>query len=145
MKLIEQLRTDFEQFLFQTDETCRWSSDNNTVFYIDGDEINLLHELGHALCEHKNFVQDIELLHIEREAWEEAKLIGERYGVMISNDKIESAMDEYRDWLHQRSLCPNCNQTGLQRRSDYRYKCLNCDTVWTVNDARNYGLRRHKC
>ena len=142
MKLIEQLQADFGQFSFVADEECRWSPEENTIFYTDGEEIDLFHELGHALCQHKSFVQDIELLHIERDAWEKAREIAAKYGVKITDEQIENALDGYRDWLHQRSSCPNCDQTGLQRRSDGRYECFNCGTVWTANDARKCGLKR---
>jgi len=144
MKLINQLRVDFGQFLFVQDKVCRWAPEENTVYYTAKDNINLLHELGHAICGHKDFVQDIELLHIERDAWEKAREIGQKYGVKISENQIECAMDEYRDWLHQRSLCPNCAQTGLQNRSDGRYECFNCQVIWKANDARTCGLKRRK-
>ena len=144
MILIDRLRVDFGQFLFVQDKVCRWSPEKNTIFYSDNDEIRLLHELGHATCGHKDFVQDIELLHIERDAWEKAREIGVKYGLKISDNQIEEAMDEYRDWLHQRSLCPNCTQTGLQKRSGGQYECLNCNAEWTANDARTCGLKRRK-
>jgi ribosomal protein L37AE/L43A len=144
MTLIDRLQTDFGQFLFVESDENHWSPDENTVFYVKNDKINLLHELGHALCGHKKFVQDVELLHIERDAWDKARELGQKYGVKITDKQTETALDGYRDWLHSRSLCPNCSQTGLQSRSDGLYRCLNCDTVWNTNDARQSALRRYK-
>ena len=144
MKLIDRLKTDFGQFLFVVSDDNRWSPDENTIFYRDDSPVELLHEIGHALCGHKNFVQDVELLHMERDAWEKARQIAPKYGVDITDKQIESAMDEYRLWLHQRSLCPNCSQNAPQSRSDGRYRCINCDIVWNANDARRSSLRRHK-
>ena len=143
MSLVETLRRDFPAVLFvATDGIPRWLPEEKTIYYTDGDDANLLHELGHALLGHKSFTQDVELLHSERDAWEKAREIGERYGVKISEKRIEDAMDKYRDWLHERSLCPDCGQTGLQRRSDSQYECFNCLTVWKANDARICALRR---
>ena len=34
-----------------------------------------LHELGHALCKHKDYVRDVERIKIESEAWERAKTV----------------------------------------------------------------------
>jgi ribosomal protein L37AE/L43A len=143
MSLISQLQADFEQFLFVESDENHWSPDENTVFYAKNDKINLLHELGHALCGHKKFVQDVELLHIERDAWEKAVGLGQKYGVKISTEQIETALDGYRNWLHDRSICPNCSQNGVQQRSDRRYRCLNCDTIWTANDGRNARTHRY--
>ena len=144
MNLINQLRADFGQFSFVEDKDCRWSPEENTIFYTEGDKIGVLHELGHAICGHKSFVQDVELLHIERDAWEKARLVGAKYGVKIGDKRIESSLDGYRDWLHERSKCPRCDQNGVQSRPDGLYGCLNCDMVWFVNDARKCGLRRYK-
>lgn len=141
---MEQLLADFEQFSFVPDGTCRWSPAEMTICYADGDEIGLLHELGHALCAHNSFAQDVELLHIERDAWEKARELGDKYGVKIDDETVEIALDGYRDWLHNRSKCPRCGQNGVQGRSDSLYRCLNCATVWNTNDARQAALRRYK-
>ncbi|MDR1196853.1 MAG: hypothetical protein LBL08_01075 [Candidatus Nomurabacteria bacterium] len=144
MKLIERLQADFGQFLFILGDENRWSPEEKTIFYVEDDVASLLHELGHALLEHKKFVQDVELLHIERDAWEKAREIGVKYGLKIDDEQVEKAMDGYRDWLHFRSICPVCDQNGVQEHSSGRYRCLNCDTVWNANDARKTALRRYK-
>ena len=142
MSLLDRLRADFEQFTFAPDEICHWSPAKNTIFYRDNDDIEVLHELGHALCGHQNFDQDVELLHMERDAWEKAREIAPRYNIEISDDTVESALDGYRDWLHQRSLCPNCGQNGIQNRKNSHYYCINCAHKWNSNDARQCGLQR---
>jgi ribosomal protein L37AE/L43A len=144
MKLIERLRADFPDILFKTGRESLWSPEENTVYCARGDNARLLHELGHALLGHRDFSQDIELLHMERDAWNKARIIGADYGVEIDDQQIETAMDSYRDWLHDRSVCPKCAQNGHQERSGGLYRCLNCDTVWNANDARRTHLRRYK-
>ena len=143
MTLIDKLQKDFAQFNFELGEVCHWSSELNTIFYTkDAVEETLLHELGHALLSHKDFSQDIELIHMERDAWTKAQEIAQNYGVKISEDTIEEALDSYREWLHRRSLCPNCQQTGLQDNKTGDYLCINCRTKWQPNDARQKQLRR---
>ena len=144
MTLADKLRKDFSQFTFSPDEICRWSADLNTIFYTPEDNASLLHELGHALLGHSFFSQDIELIHMEREAWNKALEIAPRYGVSIDDEIIEAAMDTYREWLHRRSLCPNCQQTGLQSNKTRDYNCINCGTHWRNNDGRQKQLIRRK-
>jgi len=140
--LAKKLCEDFPQFSYKAADICRWSPDEQTIYYIEDNDCQLLHELGHALLGHKDFIQDVEILHIERDAWEKALEIAPNYNVEITDEQIESAMDEYRDWLHARSLCPKCDQTGLQSRQTGQYKCLNCGKAWVANDARQCGLKR---
>ena len=139
--LARKLARDFPEFTFAKSDIARWSPDSRTVFY-DDSVANLLHELGHAISQHTDFVQDVELLKLERDAWEIAREIAPKYGVKIRENDIETALDAYREWLHARSLCPRCGQTGLQRREDLTYFCLNCDAKWMANDARSCGLKR---
>lgn len=140
-KLIVQLQNDFPGFKFEKSNVAHWSPTAQTIFY--GDKTaELLHELGHAVLGHDSFSADIELLHIERDAWEKAREIAPQYDVEIDDDTIEYALDGYRDWLHARSLCPRCHQTGLQNRQTLDYYCVNCGARWQANDARLCGLKR---
>lgn len=139
--LIKKLRHDFPDIDFKKSDVAHWSPRENTVFYEDNSE-NLLHELGHAVLKHADFTQDIELLHIERDAWEQARVLAETYGLDIDDDTIENALDNYREWIHKRSLCPKCAQTGIQSRKNLVYRCINCDAQWQANDARTCGLKR---
>jgi ribosomal protein L37AE/L43A len=139
--LVAKLARDFPKLSFEKSERDAWRPTEKTVFYTDN-TAKLLHELGHALLGHTDFVQDIELIHLERDAWEKARELALTYGVKITGDVVETAMDDYRDWLHARSLCPECGQTGVQSRADLSYSCLNCGARWTANDARTCGLKR---
>lgn len=140
-QLIKKICADFPEFTFEKSDHNFWLPEEKKIFYT-GDIARLLHEIGHGLLNHKKFVQDIELLHIERDAWEKAREIAPMYDFKISDNVIEDAMDDYRDWLHMRSICPKCRQTGIQSREKLHYYCINCDTRWKSNDARNCGLKR---
>ncbi len=146
--LLKKLRNDFSEITFSKSNNFRWSPRQKTIYYpedmINGDEKILLHELAHALLGHSDYEQDIELLHKEQEAWEYAlQKLSKLYGILISEDDIEDAMDSYRDWLHKRSICPECSMNGLQQPKN-TYKCLACGCSWRANDARICELRRHK-
>lgn len=144
MELIEQIKKDFGQFSFVLSDDNRWSPEENTIYYTEDSFPELLHELGHANLGHKSFIQDVELLHMERDAWEWARENGKKYKVKVSDEQIEECLDMYRDWLHYRSKCPDCEQNGAQDHSDGHYYCLNCNTTWSANDARKTSLRRFK-
>ncbi len=123
-----------------------WSPKSMTVFYDsthkNGQQL-LMHELGHALLGHGSYSRDIELIGMERAAWEHALTLGAQYSVDINNDLIEEYLDSYRDWLHARSQCPSCSSTGIQT-APQAYQCLNCSSTWRVNNARTCGLKRYK-
>ena len=139
--LARRLARDFPDFRFAKAIVAHWSPPQRTIFFA-GSSAELLHELGHAILGHNDFVQDIELLQLERDAWEEARRLAPKYEVKITDNKVETALDAYREWLHSRSLCPRCSQTGLQSREMLNYRCLNCGTKWLANDARSCGLKR---
>lgn len=105
-------------------------------------EAYLLHEFGHALLGHEAYAHDIELIRMERDAWNQAQELGAQYDIAIDEDLIEDALDTYRDWLHSRSLCPRCDATGVQTDS-HTYQCVACSNVWRVNEARTCALRRY--
>lgn len=139
--LVDQLKQNYPQFRFIPSGYARWSANEQTIYYND-DSLQTLHELGHALLGHNNYGQDIELIQIERVAWEKAQQLAPRYGLSIDNDTIEDALDSYRDWLHQRSICPNCQQTGIQSVRDLTYRCPNCQCAWRATDGRQTVVRR---
>ena len=140
-KLAAKLEKDFPDFQFKYDNRAMWSPSEKTVHFTD-DVPTLLHELGHAILKHLDFQQDIELIHMERDAWEKARELANKYRLSITDNQIENSLDNYRDWLHQRSLCPECNQTGIQSAKNLSYYCINCGSHWTANDARSCGLKR---
>lgn len=124
---------------FSWDETSRTISYNPA--FLNAPEL-LLHEFGHAALGHKNFARDIDLLTIERDAWAYARAHADEYDISIDEDVVEDALDTYRDWLHNRSLCPVCASTGIQL-SDRSYECIACRHTWRANDARTCALRRY--
>lgn len=142
--LIKKLRLDYPSIHFIDGDNYMWSPDLSTVFYstLNPDSPLLLHELSHGILGHTDYSKDIELLQLERSAWEETKKLAKKYNVNIDEDTIEDHLDTYRDWLHARSTCPNCKSTGVQAKSQ-QYRCLACTQEWRVNDAKTCALRRY--
>jgi hypothetical protein len=142
--LITKLAADYPHFAFMPAEEFRWNPKENTVFY-DSSSNNasfLLHELAHAVLGHSEYARDIELIELERSAWEFVKKnLSRTYEVTLNDEIIEDSLDTYRDWLHARSTCPTCQSTGIETKK-YEYKCIACGTLWKVNDARICALRR---
>lgn len=138
-KLVDKLKQDYPSLTFLEGEQAHWSPKDATVTYSRASAKTgiwtLFHELGHALCGHQDYTNDIDLLKKEAEAWERAQKVALPYGTEISKDHIENCLDTYRDWLHKRSSCPGCDTHGLQR-SKALYYCPNCQTTWKVSSAR---------
>lgn len=94
--------------------------------------LQTLHELGHALCKHKNYQIDVERIKIEREAWEAAKTVYEKLPKSLKNtfewdeNYVEDSLDTYRDWLHKKSTCKTCGLTCYQT-DDGEYHCPHCE------------------
>jgi hypothetical protein len=143
--LLEVLRSDYPQFEFLLATQAHWSPDSRTIFYsTETSPAELLHELAHALLDHKKYRRDVELIKIERDAWDHAAYrLAPMYAITIDEEIVETALDSYRDWLHTRSACPSCNATGIQS-SHHTYRCLACQTIWSVNEAKTCALRRYK-
>lgn len=142
--LISKLRADHPALQFASDAEFRWDPTTKTVFYeASGDTASLLHELSHALLGHISYARDVELIEMERDAWQHTTtVLAPQYEVRVDEDATEDALDTYRDWLHARSRCPQCQATGVQTRKN-TYKCLACLTLWQANDARICALRRY--
>ena len=79
---------------------------------------------------------------MERAAWDKALELAKTVNVDIDEELIETSLDTYRDWLHDRSTCPSCNATGIEA-SKQQYECISCHTTWRVNEARDCSLRRY--
>jgi len=126
---------------FAPDTMFRWEPETNTITYPKDTAQNeqfyfsLFHEIGHAKLMHNSFKSDLELLKIERSAWDTACCVANTFDVDIDSDHIESCMDTYRDWLYARSLCPTCKQCGLQTAKT-QYSCAFCGAHWKVNASR---------
>ena len=144
--LLKKLRKDFPQFTFVESEEFWWSAKDNTVHIDCGSEhaeAFSLHELSHALLDHRGYSYDIDLIKLERDAWEHAvKTLADGYHIQIDEKLVQDNLDTYRDWLHARSSCPSCETTGLQTKQ-LSYRCLACGHLWRVNEARVCALRRY--
>lgn len=143
---LDTITSHFPQFSFIKSDDFRWSAESNTIFYnpeADHAVAFLLHELGHALLNHQSYAQDIELLTIERDAWQLAvDQLSQQFNHAIDEQLVQDNLDTYREWLHSRSVCPSCSMTGLQSMRG-AYSCLACGTRWKSNEARHCALRRH--
>lgn len=130
---------------FTTGTSFAWNHQTQTISYNTGDshaDAYLLHEFGHALLGHRDYTRDIDLLKMERDAWERAASLGLELDNAIDTEIIEEALDSYRNWLHDRSLCPSCSHTGIQTER-HQYQCVACSNTWRVNEARTCALRRY--
>ncbi|MEI7682934.1 MAG: hypothetical protein WCJ24_01380 [Candidatus Saccharibacteria bacterium] len=140
-KLLKTLRKDFPKVIFATGETFSWSSRKQTVSFpaLPADSTqsiwSLLHEMGHAMLGHTTYQSDFELVKLEAAAWNKAAQLGQKYGHSIDIDHIQDCLDTYRDWLHQRSACPKCTITSLQKDL-HTYCCYNCNTQWRVSRSK---------
>ena len=104
-----------------------------------------LHELGHALCKHKDYTTDVQRIKIEYEAWERAKMvildyrkkafaedggvIDEKLAEMLpkwDEELVQEKLDTYRDWLHAKSKCKSCGLTRYQTEGG-DYHCPRCE------------------
>lgn len=124
-KLIMQLKMDYPKIRFRLGKKFAFRPPR-TIFFAEGQELELLHELGHARLEHDFYTTDIERLRMERAAWEEARRLCDQYTVEYDQEFVEMALDSYRDWLHRRSQCSKCGLTRYQTR-DGKYHCPSCD------------------
>lgn len=144
--LINRLQKDYPQFSFVPADEFWWSSTKQTI-YFDPKAVHSLafslHELSHAILEHEGYQYDIDLIKLERDAWHYAQeVLSPKYDITIDEEVVQDNLDSYRTWLHARSTCPECQATGLQTKSQH-YRCLACDTIWRVNEARLCALRRY--
>jgi len=90
-----------------------------------GHALLTLHELAHALLKHKDYNLDIQRLKIESKTWATTKQLCQKYRIVWNEDFAEDHLDTYRDWLHQKSLCPTCHLTRYQNPSG-TYHCPQC-------------------
>lgn len=141
--IVNKLKKDFPDIAFTKSKVFSWSHNDKTISYVDDDSQipYLFHEIGHANLNHKDYSKDIELIDMESQAWNEAQKIAKKYDYTICDDFIQNNLDTYRDWLYERSLCPKCHINGIQISSD-KYSCLNCQTNWKVNQAKNKRLKK---
>ncbi len=143
--LVKRLAIDFPDIHFMVGGDFRWSAEESTIYYPDKSThaASLLHELAHSLLGHTDYSRDIQLLEMERDAWEYATVnLGPRYDTTVADTDVQHALDSYRDWVHARSSCPVCHATGYQTKKQ-RYSCAACGQPWRVNEARLCRLKRY--
>ena len=141
-KVLSKLQKAFPGLDFVPGNRFSWSPAKQQVIYKPEPDTNatvaiwsLLHEVGHGLLGHNDFSTDFELVKLESAAWAKAELLAVKFGQKIDPEHIEDCLDTYRDWLYQRSTCPNCTSTSLQTETN-TYNCFNCGTVWRVSSSR---------
>lgn len=129
--LLEQLKRDYPKLRFRAGKKFAFRPPR-TIVYEEGcldsgrEKLQLLHELGHATLEHKNFRTDLERLKMEVAAWAEARKFCEQYNINYDAEFVEEQLDSYRDWLHVKSRCPRCGLTRYQTLNG-QYHCPGCE------------------
>lgn len=144
--LIERLQADYPSITFHVSDHFEWQPTERSILYDPTDAHfapRILHEVSHAELEHSSYARDIELLAMERDAWQRAKVdLAPKYDIAVTADAVQYDMDTYRDWLHARSTCPACNSNGLELKK-HSYRCISCAHTWRVNEARTCSLKRY--
>jgi hypothetical protein len=140
-KTLSRLQARFPQLRFVAGKHFSWSPEAQEIVYDSkrsGKKAiwSLLHETGHALLDHKNYLADFELVRLEMAAWAKARELATDLQIKIDEDHIQDCLDTYRDWLYKRSICPHCHTKCLQQNDFKHYRCHNCHTVWRVTPSR---------
>lgn len=136
----------FPDLKFESGNALMWNPSTTSITYPAVDNIDvvygLVHEIAHAKLDHHSFQHDIELLKMERDAWNQASEIAKsKFGLKIDSDYIEDCLDSYRDWLYKRSLCPQCHLSGFQV-NNHEYSCPHCLIDWKVPVSRLCTVKR---
>ena len=160
-QIIQTLRERYKDLHFLPSDTYYWSPSDRTVYYKKADRSesgvwSLLHEVGHGILGHTKYYSDFELVRMEMEAWEKAKeiaaglnderrttndelvassVLNSQFSIIINEDHIQDCLDSYRDWLHKRSLCPDCRLSSIQTDAQ-TYTCVFCHKKWHVTAER---------
>jgi hypothetical protein len=126
--LLESIKKDFPEIVFKSGRKFLFRPPRTIVLGPpEADELLiLLHELGHALSGHSSFDMDVERLKMEREAWDKARELADKYGVDFDEAVAERELDTYRDWLDHKSRCPRCGLVCYQTK-DGNYHCPRCE------------------
>jgi rubrerythrin len=134
--LLHKLQQEYPELQFRRGSRLCWSPHQQIIFYTDStNALGLLHETSHAILGHSSYITDIDLLRKETAAWEKARELAMRYGLVVDEKHVENCLDTYRDWLHKRSTCSQCRGHGLQA-TEAMYQCPNCQATWEVSSAR---------
>ena len=127
---LEKLQKSYPEFIFKPGQKFSFRPPKTILYKLSEPNFDMLilHELGHAALGHQTFKTDIERLKMERAAWEQAKILGQQFGIQFDDDFIEGELDTYRDWLHKKARCRECGLTRFQSR-DGKYHCPHCDNL----------------
>lgn len=127
-ELVEQLKVDYPDFCFRKGRKFAFRPPKTIIIGPDEEysPLLLLHEMGHAILGHRSFRTDVGRVKMERAAWEKARELCDKYGVLYDEEIVERELDTYRDWLDQKSRCPSCGLTRFQT-PDGEYHCPRCD------------------
>ena len=144
---VNKLQKAHPQLSFQQAEFCVWRPSEQTIYYANPKDMtdvwDIIHELGHARLQHTTYSHDVSLLRLEAEAWAAAENIAQEFSEQISNDYIQDSLNTYRQWLNERSTCPQCSATGIQAKKN-TYSCFNCRCSWRVPLSRMCITRRYR-
>ena len=137
---IDRLAKDFPHVAFSKGKSFCWSPERHEIIYKSDNFTEpgiwaVLHELGHSLLGHTNYISDFGLIRMEAAAWQKAEELAKQYDQKIDKEHVQNCLDTYRDWLHRRSKCPLCSNVSLQYDSNH-YRCFNCHTTWKVSTSR---------
>jgi hypothetical protein len=139
---ISEIQVDFPEFEFKTGEKFSFLPPRTIILGPDCPNFMLLalHELAHAVLEHKDYNYDIELVRLESEAWERAKGLCEAYEIEYDEEFVQDTLDSYREWLYKRSTCSKCGVNGIQGENGV-YKCPHCFMKWTARGEKSIEKR----
>ncbi len=144
---MEEIIKQFPQFDYEPARMFVWSPSADTIYYdpkrvkTANGKIALLHELGHAILQHRTYKYDIELLNMEMDAWDIARELAPRFGLKVDEDHAANAISSYDYWLSKRATCPDCNTFTLQSGRN-QYKCFACGMQWRVNQRLDRRVKR---
>ena len=95
---LDKIRRDYPDLKFVTGRKFAFRPPKTVVVGPEepDDSLLLLHELGHAILEHREFGTNVMRLKMERAAWEKARELANAYGVIFDDDKVERELDTYR-------------------------------------------------
>ena len=125
---LAKIKSDFSDYRFVSGAKFAFRPPKTIVIgpAEENDSMLLLHELGHALSCHRDFDTSARRIKMEREAWEKAKELAPQYGIEFNEELVESELDTYREWLHQKSRCPKCGLTRFQTPNGV-FHCPRCE------------------
>ena len=127
---LARIKSDFPEFKFVDGARFSFRPPRTIVIGSEepGDASLLLHELGHALCGHRDFDTSVRRVKMEREAWDKARELAPLYEVEFDDELVEGELDTYRDWLHRsKGRRQGCRPVvGFQSYFCFRHYCMYC-------------------